>query len=338
MPLIIVRDDITKMKVDAIVNAANSSLLGGGGVDGAIHKAAGAKLLSECKSLGGCDVGNAKITKAYKLPCKHVIHTVGPVWNGGNDNEENLLRSCYESSLELAVQNKLESIAFPLISTGAYKFPKEKAFKIATNTIESFLSNHDMTIYIVVFDRTSFSISKKLFEDVSQYIDDNYVKDNTSSYASRVRAFKPQFTEQEIVALSDMPSPPIYESPQLTRSLSDILTDVDDTFSQRLLKLIDMKNKTDIEVYKKANIDRKLFSKIRSNKDYKPSKQTVLAFCFALGLTLDETKDLLLTAGFALSKSSKFDIIIEYFIKNEIYSIFEVNETLFAFEQSLLGA
>ncbi len=366
MPLIILRDDITKMKVDAIVNAANKSLRGGGGVDGAIHKAAGDGLLKECISLNGCDTGKSKITKGYNLPSKHVIHTVGPIWMGGQSGEEELLESCYSTALEIALQNNFESIAFPLISTGVYKFPKEKAFRIATDVIENFLLEHEMTVYIVVYDSKAFGISKELYNDVAQYIDDNYVEKHAIKYM-RNRMQEAEYNEEELWALSDdllasvpqeaNPSqfphpqkspqehqpmtsfqmPPPLGTHQLSRSLEDILTNVEDTFSERLLKLIDIKNKSDVEVYKKANIDRKLFSKIRSNTDYKPSKSTVLSFCLALELTLDETEDLLMTAGFALSRSSKFDIIIEYFISNKNYNIFEVNEILFEFDQKILG-
>ncbi len=333
MPLIIVRDDITKMKVDAIVNAANESLRGGGGVDGAIHKAAGAGLLKECIALSGCETGKSKITKGYKLPCKYVIHTVGPIWMGGEKGEEELLESCYTSALELAVQNDIDSIAFPLISTGEYQFPTEKAFKIAAEVVQRFLLEHEMTIYIVVFDSNSFNISKELYNNVSQYIDDNYVDKTIMKYARRM-VVEADYSVEEICVSSE---PQVCKAAKALRTLDNIVSKVEDTFSQRLLKLIDIKNKTDVEVYKKANIDRKLFSKIRSNNDYKPSKSTVLAFCLALELTLDESRDLLMTAGFALSRSSKFDIIIEYFISNEIYNIFEVNETLFAFNQNLLG-
>ncbi len=332
MPLLITRNDITKLKVDAIVNAANKSLRGGGGVDGAIHKAAGSELLKECITLNGCEVGKSKITKGYNLPCKYVIHTVGPIWKGGESGEAELLTSCYSTALELALQNGIESIAFPLISTGAFRFPKEKAFNIASEAIEKFLLEHDMTVYIVVFDNKSFSISKELYNDVSQYIDDNYVDVNL---VKRPRNIVEEMSSSVVGAIL---ANDYNNKAQKARSLDDILTEVDDTFSQRLLKLIDIKQKTDVEVYKKANIDRKLFSKIRSNKDYKPSKSTVLALSLALELSLDETKDLLMTAGFALSRSSKFDLIVEYFIINEIYDIFEVNETLFILGQNLLGA
>jgi len=172
MALKIIQNDITKIQCDAIVNAANSTLLGGGGVDGAIHKAAGKELLLECTKLGGCKTGQAKLTRAYKLPCRYVIHTVGPKWKGGGNGEKELLESCYRESLKLAVEYKCESIAFPLISSGVYSYPKEQAFKVAVDTITEFLIHHDILVYIVVFDKSTFQISEKLFADITSYIDD----------------------------------------------------------------------------------------------------------------------------------------------------------------------
>lgn len=153
MPLYIVNNDITKIECDAIVNAANSTLLGGSGVDGAIHKAAGKGLLLECMKLGGCKVGQAKITRAYKLPAKYVIHTVGPKWKGGQKGEKELLKSCYMESLKLAIENNCQSIAFPLISSGVYGYPKEQALEVAVNTIREFLAIHDLLVYIVLFEK-----------------------------------------------------------------------------------------------------------------------------------------------------------------------------------------
>jgi O-acetyl-ADP-ribose deacetylase (regulator of RNase III)/transcriptional regulator with XRE-family HTH domain len=335
MPLEIIRNDITKVHADAIVNAANTSLLGGGGVDGAIHRAAGPELLAECRTLGGCRTGEAKITKGYRLPAKYVIHTVGPVWHGGNNNEEKLLSDCYRNSLELARQHNLESIAFPLISSGAFGYPKDKALKIAISVIGDYLLSNDMTVYLVVYDRSSFVLSEKLFSSIVQYIDDKYIDEHHIDRRGRLDERQRQCLYPEAPLLSLVEAPP--PAKERKRSLDDVIEQLDETFSQMLLRLIDEKGMTDAEVYKRANIDRKLFSKIRNDINYKPSKPTVIAFAIALGLNLDETKDLLLKAGFALSHSSKFDIIIEYFIEEGNYNIFEINEALFAFDQRLLG-
>ena len=346
MPLQIIRNDITKVECDAIVNAANSTLLGGGGVDGAIHKAAGRGLLLECMKLGGCRVGEAKITKSYNLPCKYVIHTVGPKWKGGNNNEQKLLKSCYRNSLELAKENKCESVAFPLISSGVYGYPMNEAFKLAVDTVAEFLMHNDMLVYIVVYNKNALAAGSKLFTDIAQYIDDNYVAEHSPYDSRRInnigesmplnRAWS-SFDDEECYACteSQIMSKPSFED---TADLSDIVITLDESFSQMLLRKIDEKGMTDSECYKKANIDRKLFSKIRSNPEYKPSKPTVIAFCIALELSLAETNEMLLKAGFALSHSNKFDVIIEYFIKRGNYNIFEINEVLFAFDQSLLGA
>lgn len=331
MPLQIIRNDITKMKVDAIVNAANSSLLGGGGVDGCIHRAAGPELLAECKALGGCETGNAKITKGYRLPCKYAIHTVGPRWRDGNHGEREKLVSCYRTSLALAKEYGCETVAFPLISSGIYGYPKDQALKVAIDTISDFLLENDMTVYIVIFDRKAYQIGEKLFSDIAAYIDDTYVDAHTDSRASQLRRMQ---------MLSEEPEEAIFGAPMAAsaKSLDDALAQIDESFSEMLLRKIDEKGMTDSQCYKKANIDRKLFSKIRSDRLYKPSKPTVLAFAIALELSLDETKDMLVKAGFALSHSNKFDIIIEYFIEHGNYNIFEINEALFAFDQSLLGA
>ena len=334
MPLQIVRNDITKMKVDAIVNAANSSLLGDGGVDGCIHRAAGPELLAECKTLGGCETGSSKITKGYRLPCKYVIHTVGPRWRDGKHGEREKLVSCYRTSLALAKEHGCETVAFPLISSGIYGYPKDQALKVAIDTISDFLLENDMTVYIVIFDRKAYQIGEKLFSDIAAYIDDNYADEHTDSRSERLRRMQ---------MLSDEPEEETFGAPLApmtasAKTLDDALSQIDESFSEMLLRKIDEKGMTDAQCYKKANIDRKLFSKIRSDKLYKPSKPTALAFAIALELPLDETKEMLMKAGFALSHSNKFDIIIEYFIEHGNYNIFEINEALFAFDQSLLGA
>ena len=323
MPLHIVRNDITVMKADAIVNAANESLLGGGGVDGAIHRAAGPELLKECRTLGGCKTGQAKLTKGYRLPAKYVIHTVGPVWRGGGCGEKELLISAYRSSLELALAHGCETVAFPLISSGVYGYPKDQALKIAVDTIGDFLLAHDMTVWLVIFDRDAYTIGGKLFADIAAYIDDRYVDERADSREQQYRRM-----------MAAAPSLCAVEAPG---SLDEALSRLDESFSQMLLRKIDERGMTDAQCYKKANIDRKLFSKIRSDMHYKPSKPTAMAFAVALELPLDEARDLLQKAGFAFSRASKFDIIVEYFIAHRNYNIFEINEALFAFDQSLLG-
>ena len=370
MPLHIVRNDITTMKVDAIVNAAKESLLGGGGVDGAIHRAAGPDLLKECRTLGGYKTGQAKITKGYRLPAKFVIHTVGPVWQGGSCGERELLISAYRSSLELAFANKCETVAFPLISSGVYGYPKDQALKIAVDTIGDFLLSHDMTVYLVIFDRAAYTIGGKLFADIAAYIDDHYVSEHTDSLEEQRRQFMgfnaPSMTEaprtpakaahwsDENLSQPDerfsttsmwesIPGTPLTPTAaplpptSLTISLDEALSQLDESFSQMLLRKIDERGLTDAQCYKKANIDRKLFSKIRSDVHYKPSKPTAMAFAVALELPLQEAREMLGKAGFAFSHASKFDIIVEYFIAHQNYNIFEINEALFAFDQSLLG-
>lgn len=336
MPLEIIRNDITQVHADAIVNAAAPSLLGGGGVDGAIHRAAGPGLLEECRTLGGCEAGRAVITGAYNLPARHVIHTVGPVWQGGGKGEEALLADCYRSALELARQRHLESVAFPLIASGAFGYPRDKALGTAISVIGEFLLAHDMTVYLVVYDRASFQLSERLFASIRQYVDDRYVEERRIGSRERNRSVRdryPDYPEEPMPILSERVS---FEEPR--RSLDDVLDHLEETFSQRLLRLIDERGMTDAETYKKANIDRRLFSKIRNDVHYRPGKPTALAFAVALELNLDETRDLLSKAGFALSGSFKFDLIVQYFIETGNYNIFEINEALFAFDQSLLGS
>ena len=337
MPLEIVRNDITKMKVDAIVNAANESLLGGGGVDGAIHRAAGSELLAECRTLGGCKTGKAKITGGYNLPAKYVIHTVGPIYDDGKHGEKALLESCYRESLALAKEHQCETVAFPLISSGVYGYPKDQALKVAIDVISDFLLENEMTVYIVIFDKAAYKISEKLFADIAEYIDDNYVDEHTDYSRERIRMNAlPSMTPRKRRKKSDDDFLEICDCKAMLAEddLDAKLKKIDESFSQMLLRKIDEKGMTDAECYKKANIDRKLFSKIRSDIHYKPSKPTALAFAISFA----ETEDMLRKAGFALSHSNKFDIIIEYFISKGNYNIFEINEALFAFDQSLLGA
>lgn len=333
MPLEIVRNDITKMKVDAIVNAANPSLLGGGGVDGAIHRAAGPALYEECKSLGGCETGEAKITKGYLLPCKYVIHTPGPVYVDGLHGEEALLASCYRNSLKLALSHQVETIAFPLISSGIYGYPKAQAVKVAIDAITQFLIENEMMVYLVVFSKDAFEITGKLFQDVKAYIDDMYVDEHTDYLKESQRS---RFMAPRPLKASAFKSDMCLASP-VGASLDDMLHQIDESFSEMLIRKIDEKQMTDAECYKKANVDRRLFNKIKNNPSYKPGKQTVLAFAIALELSLDEAREMLMKAGFALSHSNKADIVVEYCLKTQNYNIIEINQILFKLDLQPLG-
>ena len=345
MPLKIIRNDITKMNTDAIANAANNSLKKVVGICGSIFDAAGkSKLKKACKKIGYCKTGQAVITEGYKLPAKYIIHTVGPVWHGGKNDEEVLLYDCYINSLKLAFANKCESIAFPLISTGVYGFPKDKAITIAQRAIKDFLSKHDMIVYLVVFDKNSYEISKKRLFSIKQYINNNYTSFNLDTGRS-IRRYLNQLDNVRSLASRSQGVEELSDAAELAQkinldskiNLDDILLKTEETFSEMLLRVIEEKGMTDPEAYKKANVDRKHFSKIRSNKDYAPSKVTAIAFAIALEMSLDDTLDLLKKAGYTLSHSNKFDIIIEYFIKEKVYDVFEINEALFAFDQILLG-
>ncbi len=334
MPLKIIRDDITKVRCDAIVNAAKNSLLGGGGVDGAIHKAAGPGLLAECRTLGGCETGRAKLTGGYELPCKYVIHTVGPIWQGGGHGERELLESCYRESLALAREHGCRSVAFPLISAGVFGYPKDQALRVAVDAISAFLlENDEMTVFLVVFSPTPYLLSKKLFSDVQSFIDDHYVDTHYDACRERMRSMRILDNAPPAAAM-----PETHAAASVFPSLDRRLAHLDESFSQTLLRLIDERGMTDAQCYKKANIDRKLFSKIRGDVHYQPSKPTVIAFAIALELSLDETRQLLAKAGYALSPANKFDVIVEYFIRRGNYNVFEINEALFVFDQSLLGA
>ena len=236
----------------------------------------------------------------------------------------------YRSSLALAKKYGCETVAFPLISSGVFGYPKDQALRVAVDAISEFLAENDMTVYLVIFSRAAYAIGNKLFADIAAYIDDHYVDAHTDLRRERTRRMS--------VLESRTLSADAAAAPMAVGGLDSLLAHLDAGFSETLLKLIDRSGKKDSEIYKKANVDRKLFSKIRNNPDYKPSKATAIAFAIALELNLDETRDLVARAGYALSASSKFDVIIEYFIRQKKYDIFEINEALFAFDQSLLGA
>lgn len=337
MPFGIVRHDITKVRVDAIVNAANTALQAGGGVCGAIFKAAGAAALkAACDKLAPINSGEAVITPGFDLPAKFIIHTAGPIYRDGERGEEGLLRLCYMNSLKCAVENGCVSVAFPLISSGIYGYPKAEALRVANGAIRDFLngSRTDMEITLVVFDKASFAVSRQLLGEIRSYIDENYVGDYADCRRNR------QLLNVERAALLEESEPLLFKpapAPASRGRLDDLVGNLDEPFSATLLRLIDAKGRTDVEVYKRANIDRKLFSKIRTGKGYLPSKRTAISLAVALELTLDETDDLLERAGYALSRSQKLDVIVEYFIVSGKYDIFEINGVLFSYDLPLLG-
>ena len=366
MPFQIVRNDITNMQVDAIVNTANPKPVISYGVDAGIHQKAGPKLLEARQKVGPIPVGDAAITPGFDLSAKYVIHAVGPVWLDGSHEEETLLRACYERSLKLAKRYRCRSVAFPLMSAGNHGFPKSLALQIAMNAISEFLMENDMQVYLVVFSRDAFQLSEKLFQGVSSFIDENYILEkNLQQYGlgdkCAVRGVQQEMIlreqmrrrqAEETACFDAAPCAPMAAQPEAKPkkaasfslpfskakpSLAELLAETDAGFSETLLKLIDRTGKKDSEIYSKANVSRQHFSKIRNNPDYKPTKATAIAFAIALELNLEQTRDLIGRAGYALTNSSKFDVIIMYFIRERNYNLFDINAALFEFDQSLLG-
>ena len=346
MPFQILRNDITNMQADAIVNTANPNPVMGSGTDTAIHQKAGPELLEARKEIGVIARGDAAITPAFHLQAKYVIHAVGPKWMGGLFREEQLLRNCYDKALNLALENGCQSIAFPLISTGNYGFPRDKALRIAISAFSSFLLEHEMQIYLVVYDADSFKLSEKLFAGVSSYIDEHYVREkrsfhywddavygNRNTVEAKRCAMERYDRELAPQCRTDGVLPPSQEA----TSLEQLLAHTDAGFTETLLKLIDKSGKKDSEIYKKANISKQHFSKIRNDLHYKPKKPTAVALALALELDLEATRDLIGRAGYALTGSSKFDLIVRYYIEHKNYNIVEINVVLFEHDQSLLG-
>ena len=363
MPFQIIRNDITKVKADAIVNTANPRPVIGSGTDSAIYAAAGEdQLLAERKKIGEIAPGFAASTPAFNLDAKYIIHTVGPAWIDGSHGERETLRSCYEQSLALAAELACESIAFPMIATGVYGFPKDEALNIALSEVGKFLLTHEMKVILVVFDRKALELSEKLVGGITEYIDEHAVKalrdaEYDGGYASNSRRrmdeerrlaaerrrrmdAMPELEEatDEIEDLSLLAPTAAVPFPDVTgKSLDEVLGGKEDTFQQRLFKLIDASGMDDVTVYKKANIDRKVFSRIRCKEDYKPKKKTAVAFAIALELDMPTMLDLLSRAEIAFSPSSKFDLIVSYFITNGNYDIYEINAALFKYGQPILG-
>lgn len=336
MPFEIVRNDIINMDVDAIVNTANPRPVIGAGTDARIHEMAGPSLLEARQRIGKIGVGEAYITPGFDLRAKYVIHTVGPVWRGGLFSEAKQLRQCYESALALAAEHGCKSIAFPLISTGNYGFPKDKALRIAMDVFHDFLMEQDMQIWLVVFDREAFRLSEKLHSSIASYIDEHYVdiQKRKQRFSAPLQRRNEDFTVCASMPMEYRAAP--CAAPKIA-DLEELLEQTDAGFSETLLKLIDQTGKKDAQVYTKANVSRQHFSKIRNNPHYKPTKATAIAFAIALELDLEQTKDLIGRAGYALTMSSKFDVIIQYFIEQGNYDLFEINAALYRFDQSLLG-
>lgn len=322
MPAHIIRHDITLLNADAIVCCTNKQLRPDGGVSQAVHRAAGPQLAAACAALTPLVAGEVKSTKAFALSCRYVLHTVGPRWRGGLAHEKETLASCYINALHLAKELRCRSIAFPLISSGAFGFPKEQALHTAMTAISDFLTKNDMTVYLVVYGRRSVAACEKMYAGLEQYIDDHYV----AAHPSRRNALRE-------MCCAPAPCAPSCAAP----SLEDMLHQMDEGFSPAVLRLIKEKGLTNAQCYKRANIDKKLFSKIKNDPYYKPRKPTALALAIALRLSLSETQSLLQKAGLALSHSEKFDVIVEFFITQGNYNIFDINEALFQYDQPLLG-
>lgn len=361
MPFKIVRNDITKIKADAIVNTANPEPVYMAGTDAAVYKAAGEdRLLEARRKIGAIEEGSVAVTPAFDLDAKYIFHTVGPSWQGGDHGEADNVRCCYENCLAKAAELDIESIAFPLIATGAYGFPKTDALLIATSAFSAFLTEHELDITLVVFDGESFELSGKIFRDIDELIDERYVEDRLESeYGIAFGAAPEEISEEScedrnlrkprrrflgvdrnMLRMDECAAPAsamAAAKASQKRSLDDVVKNVSETWSVSLLRLIDEKGYTDVEVYKRANVDRKLFSKIRTNKDYKPKKNTAVAFALALKLNVDETKDFIGRAGYAFSPSDKFDLIVQYFIDNEVYDMMTINLALFEHGQPQLG-
>ena len=364
MPFQIIRNDITKMEVDAIVNTASPHVEYGPGIDKAVYEAAGVEeLMAKRKEIGEIPRGSSVITEGFNLPAKYIIHTVGIAWKGGNDNEEEILRSCYRTVFQVAEQNNIESLAIPLLASGNYGFPKGIAIRIALSEIEAFMVDSDMDLYLVVFDDKAFSLSSELYGDIETYISENYVDEKTQdeypddfwdhhergtvvlgasvggasllnplgAVASKKAQKKEQKRLEELRKEEE-------KRRASERSLDDVIGNLDKTFMEMVFSFADEKGMSDVEVQRKANLDRKAFSKLKCGTTKTPRKSTALALAIALELNLDETKDLLSRAGLALSPCSKQDVIVKYFIEREAYDIFEINFVLDEHGEECLGS
>lgn len=369
MPFKIVRNDLTKMQVDVIVNTANEAPIYSTGTDTAVYKAAGeVELLRERKKIGYMNEGDVAITPGFKLPAKYIIHAVSPCYIDGTFDEEKRLRDCYRKSLQLAAQYECKSIAFPLIATGSFGYPKEEGMRIALDEINAFLMKQEMLVYLVVFDTKATQLGLNLYPDLEAYIDHNYVCDKREEeygdrYFGSVRkedpgydAYRRQRDELEeklkcaprkmqkeepssaldeyiemnsICESSHMSDDEYYDFLEENESaLEERMLHISDTFQEYLMYLIQTKGFTNAEVYKRAIVTKKLFSKIKLNPNYHPDKATAMRLCVGAKLNLDETKDLLARAGYALSPCDKRDIIFSFFIERNVFDMIEIDIAL----------
>ena len=322
MPFKIVRNDLTKMQVDAIVNTANEAPIYSTGTDTAVYKAAGEEeLLAERRKIGYLSEGDVAITPGFQLPAKYIIHAVSPRFMDGKSGEEDRLRSCYRKSLDLAAEYGCQSIAFPLIATGSFGYPKEEGMRIALDEINAFLIKQEMIVYLVVFDDKATQLGRNLYPDLEAYIDSHYVyekhEEEYRGYSLPIMRNCAPIEEDFSSFLED------HES-----ALEDRMTHMSDTFQEYLMYLINLKQLTNASVYKKALVTKQLFSKIKLNPDYHPDKSTAMRLCVGARLNLDETKDLLARAGYALSPCDKRDIIFSFFIEHEVYDMIEIDIAL----------
>ena len=364
MPIHLTDCDITKTECDAIVAPTDPYYSHGIGIDAQIHAAAGDKLFEECVSKGRLDLGRAVFTKAYGLPCRYVIHTAAPIWINGLYGERRILESCYRSVLSLAKDLGCKNIAIPLLSSDSHGYPKDRIMRVAVDTVSEFLEENEMTVYLIC-QRDSYEIDRDLADALSSYIEETFVdlseeKDcedinisfdlcdfdiaayeryflsamtNISAEEKR-KASEAFYRAAERVFENELHN---YGAQELAHDVGFVLDDMEMSFSEMLFKFMDQRGINEVECYKRANVDRKTFSKIKCNPNYKPSRATAISLAIALKLDLNDTLRLLETAGMTLSRSNKADVIIAYFISAQIYDINEINETLYKYGQSLLG-
>ena len=344
MPFQIINKDIRSIYVDAIVNSTNEFLSGNGGTDELIHQEAGPLLDEACLKIGSLSLSQAVITPSYNMVnCDHIIHTAGPVYIDGNHQEKEYLKKCYENCLNLARDNDIESLAFPLISSRTYCFPKGEAVSIATKTILNFLQTQDMTIYLILYDKNELDRTKKEFKEIDKLLKPKitYSRENTS------------LVQKEQCSVLESESAEDICAKRISNRKKDVYNDVfdampspffrpdgfrpDETFGEYLTSLIDSKNYKDADVYKRSNISKSVFNDIKNGR-HKPKKETLCALCFGLRLTLEESLVLLDRAGFTLSNYLTFDRIIRHFLKKKNYNIFDINEVLFSYDCTLLGS